>query len=97
MNKRSKKKLKRKVRKQEYLDHFVEFVYNRILLKGTEEDVNAVWCIKAIRAYTQLGLKEAKDIFDRLRSPFGHTEYITVKPEDYNAAYRELRKVGFRL
>ena len=70
---------------------------NRILLKGVEEDVNAVWCIKAIRAYTKLGLKEAKDIFDRLRSPFGHTEYITVKPEDYNTAYRELRKVGIRV
>ena len=70
---------------------------NRILLKGTEEDVNPVWCIKAIRAYTKLGLKEAKDMFDRLRSPFGHTEYITVKPEDYNTAFRELRKVGIRV
>lgn len=70
---------------------------NRILLKGVEEDINVVWCIKAIRAHTGLGLKEAKDLVDRLRSPFGHTEHITVPPEDYNTAYKELRKVGFRV
>ena len=47
--------------------------------------------------HTTASLKEAKDMFDRLRSPFGHTEYITVKPEDYNTAFRELRKVGIRV
>ena len=70
---------------------------NRILLKGLEEEINVIWCIKAIRQYTGFGLKEAKDLVDRLRSPLGHTEHVTVKPEDYAHAFRELRKVGFIL
>ena len=70
---------------------------NRILLKGLEEEINVIWCIKAVRQWTGYGLKEAKDLVDRLKSPLGHTEHITVNPEDHGNAYRELRRVGFKL
>jgi hypothetical protein len=62
---------------------------------------NAVACIKAIRQYSGLGLKESKDIYDRLRDghrdPFGspRREYLKVKHEDYSAAVAGLRNAGF--
>lgn len=61
---------------------------------------NAVACIKAIRQYSGLGLKEAKDVYDRLRNarsdPFGspHREYIKVKHEEYSTAVSGLRNAG---
>ena len=61
---------------------------------------NAVACIKAIRQYSGLGLKESKDMYDRLkdhRDPFGspRREYLKVNHEDYSAAVASLRNVGF--
>ena len=76
--------------------------YNdRVQLKGVAGSNNAVACIKEIRTWSTptLGLKEAKDIYDRLRnrdylsSP--STEFIKVKHEDYANAMHGLRNVGF--
>ena len=75
--------------------------YNdRILLKGITHSAvnNAVSCIKEIRTWTGLGLKESKDIYDRLRtrnldsSP--SQEYIKVHAEQYSRAVAGLRNVG---
>ena len=60
---------------------------------------NAVACIKAIRQYSGLGLKESKDMYDRLRSGVRydgspHKEYIKVNHEDYSAAVASLRSAG---
>lgn len=71
---------------------------NRVELKKVDPDANAVWCIKAIRQWSGLGLKDAKDMFDRLRNrgPFGTSEFIKLGThEDYHTAVTELRKVGF--
>lgn len=65
---------------------------------GTGATVNAVACIKEIRTWTGLGLKESKDIYDRLRNkPVGaeSTEYLKVNHEDYHRAVAGLRNVGF--
>ena len=60
---------------------------------------NAVACIKEIRTWSGLGLKDSKDIFDRLRNrdPFGEAryEYLKVNHEDYHKAVAGLRNVGF--
>ena len=76
--------------------------YNdRIHLKGltTMASNNAVACIKEIRTWSGLGLKDSKDIYDRLRyrDPFGTAkyEYIKVNHEDYHKAVAGLRNVGF--
>ena len=71
---------------------------NRIELKSVDQNCNNVWCIKAIRQWSGLGLKEAKDMFDRLRSrgPFGESEFIKLhNHDDYHVAVTELRRVGF--
>ena len=62
-----------------------------------ENDI--VGCIKAIRKYSGLGLKESKDIVDRLRngSKWNGTpkpEYIKVSHEDYSKAFTTLRDAG---
>jgi hypothetical protein len=61
---------------------------------------NAVACIKAIRQVSGLGLKESKDMYDRLRNtrdPFGspHREYLKVNHEEYHSAIATLRSAGF--
>ncbi len=60
---------------------------------------NAVACIKAIRQYSGLGLKESKDIYDRLRDSgiangYSTTEYLRVNHEDYHSALISLRGAG---
>jgi len=76
--------------------------YNdRILLKGIGASAqnNAVNCIKEIRAWTGLGLKDSKDMYDRLRNRTLNSgpsqEYITVDPEQYSQAAASLSRVGF--
>lgn len=78
--------------------------YNdRVHLKGMGQAAlnNAVGCIKEIRAWSGLGLKESKDMYDRLRnrtfdsSP--SSEFIKVNPEDYHKAVAGLRNVGFTI
>ena len=66
---------------------------NRILLKGTEEDVNPVWCIKAIRAYTKLGLKEAKDVVEGVPCWLKKE----VKKEEAEEIERKLKEAGAEL
>lgn len=58
---------------------------------------NAVACIKAIRQYSGLGLKESKDIYDRLRNYDAKPEYIKVKHEDHAKALWTLRDAGLRV
>ena len=69
---------------------------NRIELRDIGDYANAVACIKEIRQWTGLGLKEAKDVYDRVR----HTrakEWLTVKPSEYPRAVAGLRSVGFNV
>lgn len=66
---------------------------------GSAGQNNAVACIKAIRQYSGLGLKEAKDVYDRLRQSAiyegaSRPEFIKVKPENYHAALSSLRNAG---
>jgi hypothetical protein len=76
--------------------------YNdRIHLKGITSmgTNNAVSCIKEIRQWSGLGLKDSKDIYDRLRDRtyLSHpsTEYLKVNPEQYSQAVSALRNAGF--
>lgn len=76
--------------------------YNdRILLKGLTAiaSANAVACIKEIRTWTGLGLRDSKDIYDRLldRTYLSNpsTEYLKVSPEQYSQAVAGLRNAGF--
>ena len=77
--------------------------YNdRITLKGVNGGNNAVACIKEIRQWTGLGLKDAKDTYDRLRNhtdPYSSPtpQVITVKPEEHAKAMSGLRMVGFNI
>ncbi|HET8688537.1 MAG TPA: ribosomal protein L7/L12 [Methanosarcina sp.] len=64
-----------------------------VTLRGTTPSVQAVPSIKAIRAATGLGLKEAKDIYDRVK--IGAVEKITITDRDRRAvAISELRQAG---
>lgn len=78
--------------------------YNdRVELKGLGHIAisNAVACIKEIRQWSGLGLKESKDMYDRLRSPLmdfnekRKPEFLKVKHEDYHKAVAGLRNAGF--
>ena len=76
--------------------------YNdRIHLKGltTMASNNAVACIKELRTWSGLGLKDSKDIYDRLRDrsylSTPSTEFLKVSPEQYSQAVAGLRNVGF--
>jgi hypothetical protein len=78
--------------------------YNdRILLKGlgAVASANAVACIKELRTWSGLGLKESKDIYDRLRDRTydsrPSTEYLKVSPEQYSQAVAGLRNAGFTI
>lgn len=78
--------------------------YNdRVELRGISSTGhhNAVACIKELRTWSGLGLKESKDIYDRLRTPIldwnekRKPESIKVNHEDYHRAVAGLRNVGF--
>lgn len=80
--------------------------YNdRIHLKGLypSGQSNAVACIKAIREWDKrgLGLKEAKDMYDRVaqRSNYNEisNEYLHVKHDTYSQAVSAMRNVGFNV
>lgn len=88
------------VKGQIFLAMITNTYNNRVELKGVDHNCNAIWCIKAIRQWSGSGLKDAKDMFDRLRNsgPFITPEYIKLqKHEDYHTAVTELRKVGFTI
>jgi len=71
-----------------------------ISLKGLfpQAQVNAVSCIKAIREWDKrrLGLKEAKDMYDRVASG-NTTQYLQVNHEQYHRAVAGLRNAGFNI
>lgn len=70
--------------------------YNDVIyIKGIELAANAVTCIKEIRNWTGLGLKDAKDAYDRAKS--GHGTRLTVKPTEYSRAVSALKNVGILL
>lgn len=71
--------------------------YNdRIILRGlTSSAVTArIACIKELRVWSGLGLKEAKDIVDSLAMEHG-PKSITVRPENYSSVVDKLSSVGF--
>ena len=70
-----------------------------VSISGTH---NPVSCIKELRQWTGLGLKDSKDIYDRLRNNRDsftllakNPETITVVPEHHAKAMSALRMVGF--
>lgn len=79
--------------------------YNdRVHLKGLGSAAvnNGVACIKEILIWSGLGLKESKDIYDRLRNRSSYDsapseEFIKVKHDQYHAAVTGLRNAGFRV
>lgn len=66
-----------------------------IVLKNIKVNSSAVSCIKEIRHWTGLGLKEAKDTYDWLMN--GKKMQITVKPAEHHLAIKGLSGVGFEL
>jgi hypothetical protein len=66
-----------------------------IVLKNIKVNSNAVSCIKEIRHWTGLGLKEAKDTYDWLMN--GKMMRITVKPAEHHLAIKALSSVGFEV
>lgn len=80
--------------------------YNdRVRLKGVTPygQENAVACIKAIREWDRrgLGLKEAKDTYDRVKQRTIHhetsNEYLHVTHEKYHLAVQAMRNAGFNV
>lgn len=68
--------------------------YNGIVtLTGAMQSANRVALIKAVRSVSGLGLKEAKDVCDRLWE--GKPQKLNVEPKNRNIAIRELRDAGF--
>jgi hypothetical protein len=70
--------------------------YNAIIsISGRQPGANRVALIKAIRSVTlpSLGLKEAKDLSDKLDS--GKIIKLTVDPKNRNSSLSELRSAGF--
>lgn len=68
--------------------------YNGIVtLTGAMQSANRVALIKAVRSVSGLGLKEAKDVCDRLCE--GKPQKLNVEPKNRNLALRELRDAGF--
>lgn len=68
--------------------------YNGIVtLTGAMQSANRVALIKAVRSVTGMGLKEAKDVCDRLWE--GKPQKLNVEPKNRNLALRELRDAGF--
>lgn len=67
---------------------------DRVALKGVQNHANAVACIKEIRGWTGLGLKEAKDMYDRVKYS-NRVEQIKVKHEVFDRAVTSFRNAGF--
>jgi len=67
--------------------------YNDVIyVKGINYSANAVACIKEIRTWTGLGLKEAKDAYDSAKSNI--STKLVVRPTDHARAVRALTGVG---
>lgn len=64
-----------------------------IVLRDVVVGSNAVSCIKEIRNWTGLGLKEAKDTLDKVREK--QAPKIKVRPTEHHRASAGLRGVGF--
>ena len=70
--------------------------YNGVIsIASTQAGSDRVWRIKAIRAVTGLGLKEAKDLSDLLDN--GKTIKLNINPKQRNQALAELRNAGFHV
>lgn len=66
-----------------------------VYIKGVAPAANAVACIKEIRNWTGLGLKEAKDAYDRAQTNMhGVLTRLTVKPTEHARAINGLKSVG---
>lgn len=65
-----------------------------IIVRGIQANgVDKVRCIKEIRNWTGLGLKEAYDAYSMVTGP--GVAQLTVKPEEHHQAVVGLRNVGF--
>ena len=65
-----------------------------VVVRGvTLVNVDKVKCVKEIRNWTGLGLKEAVDAVNQVDS--GSVARLTVKPEEHHRAVVGLRNVGF--
>jgi hypothetical protein len=70
--------------------------YNGVVsISSVQAGSDRVWRVKAIRAVTGLGLKEAKDLSDNLDG--GKTIKLNINPKKRNEALAELRNAGFHI
>lgn len=70
--------------------------YNDVVkISSFQLSSNSVWRVKAIRAVTGLGLKEAKDLSDILDS--GKTIQLKIDPKKRGESLNELRNAGFNV
>lgn len=66
---------------------------NKLTIRGVDEHSDRIARIKAIRTVSGLGLKEAKDISDRISN--GSIEVIDIDMANGLWPANELRRVGF--
>lgn len=64
-----------------------------IVLRGINLSSDKVKCVKEIRNWTGLGLKEAMDVWNSVYH--GSGARLTVKPKEHHMAMIGLRNVGF--
>ena len=65
-----------------------------VVVRGLQlNGIDKVKCVKEIRNWTGLGLKEAVDAVNQVDS--GNVARLTVKPEEHHRAVVGLRNVGF--
>lgn len=70
--------------------------YNGVIkISSFQTSSDRVWRIKAIRAVTGMGLKEAKDLGDILDS--GKTIQLKINPKKRTECLSELRNAGFNV
>lgn len=66
-----------------------------IVLRGINLPTDKVKCVKEIRNWTGLGLKEAVDVLNKVEH--GSGAQLTVKPAEHHRAVIGLRNVGFEV
>lgn len=79
------------VYKQDLLMHLIVGKLDDVVLTGVGP--NVINAIKVVRAYTNLGLKEAKDLVDTARF-VGKSKIKLTNPSHRNNMIRELRECG---
>jgi hypothetical protein len=70
---------------------------DHIMLRGLHRNTHPIACIKAIREWSGLGLKDAKDVYDNLNLARNGSIKLHVNPMNHAQAIRDLETHGFIL